>query len=60
MSDFCASQLPEIARRILAEQDAGRPVDPYRIQWARDVLRYFNVRDKAEAKAKTIPIKAAA
>lgn len=47
MSDFCASQLPEIARRILAEKDTGRPVDPHRIQWARDILSYFNTRDAA-------------
>ena len=47
MSDFCASQLPAIAGRILAEQDSGRAVDPHRIQWARDVLRYFNARDIA-------------
>lgn len=52
MSDFCASQLPVIACRILAEQDTGRFVDPHRIQWAKDILNYFNARDRAESERK--------
>lgn len=40
MTPFTASQLPEIARRILAERDAGREVDPHRIAWAEDILAW--------------------
>lgn len=31
MSEFTEQQIPEIARRVLAERDAGRSVDPQRI-----------------------------
>ena len=38
MTDFTKEQIPEIARRILAERDSGRSVDPERIKWAEEVL----------------------
>ncbi len=40
VTEFCAKQLPAIARRILAERDAGREVDPHRIAWATDILAW--------------------
>ena len=49
MSDWTTDQLPIIARRVLAERDAGRAVDPYRIAWANDVLRYVDTMDAAIA-----------
>lgn len=49
MRDWTTTQLPIIARRVLAERDSGREVDPYRIAWANDVLRYFDTRDAAIA-----------
>lgn len=39
MTDFTEQQIPEMARRVLAERDAGRSVDPQRIAWAEDVLQ---------------------
>lgn len=39
MTDFTEQQIPEIARRVLAERDSGRQVDPERIKWAEDVLQ---------------------
>ena len=50
MNDFTASQLPAIARRVLEEQKTGQHVDPYRLEWAKDVLRYFDARDVAAGK----------
>ena len=47
MTPFTAAQLPEIARNILAERDAGREVDPHRIAWATDILAW----SKGDAKA---------
>ena len=48
MTDFTAAQLPAIARRILAEKETGRPVDPHRLQWARDILAWHEARDAAQ------------
>ncbi len=39
MTDFTEQQIPEMARRVLADRDAGRSVDPQRIAWAEDVLQ---------------------
>lgn len=39
MTDFTEQQIPEMARRVLAERDAGRSVDPQRIALAEDVLQ---------------------
>lgn len=36
---FVAEQVLEIARRVLREQESGRPVDPERIAWAEQTLR---------------------
>lgn len=47
MPEFCAAKLPVIAKRILAERDAGREVDPYRIAWANDILAFFDRGDAA-------------
>ena len=38
MTNFTEQQIPEIARRILAERGSGRSVDPERIKWADEVL----------------------
>lgn len=38
MSEFTDQQIPIIARRVLAERDAGRQVDPERIKWAEGAL----------------------
>lgn len=37
---WCADQLPEIARRVLAEEQDGRPPDLYRKAWAEQVLQF--------------------
>lgn len=50
MTPFTASQLPIIARRILAERESGREVDPYRIAWANDILAFFDRGDAAAGK----------
>ncbi len=39
MNQFCAEQILEMARRVLAEEESGRVVDPSRLAWAREVLR---------------------
>jgi len=44
---WTADQLPIIARRILAEQKGGLHIDPHRLRWAEDVLRWFEQRDEA-------------
>lgn len=46
---WCADQLPEIARRVLAEEQDGRPPDPYRKAWAEQVLAHFEGRAEAQA-----------
>lgn len=46
MTPFCAQQLPAIARRVLAERDAGNEVDPHRIAWATDILAFFKSGDR--------------
>lgn len=38
MSEFTEQQIPEIAKRVLAERESGRQVDPERIAWAEKVL----------------------
>jgi len=38
VSEFTEQQIPEIARRVLAERDSGRQVDPERIKCAESVL----------------------
>lgn len=38
MSEFTDQQIPIMARRVLAERDAGRQVDPERIKWAEGAL----------------------
>lgn len=47
MTPLSASQLPIIARRILAERDAGREVDPHRIAWATDILAWSKGDEEA-------------
>lgn len=49
MTDWCAEQLPEIARRVLAEEQDGRPPDQFRKAWAEQVLAYFDGRAAAAA-----------
>ena len=39
MSDWCASQLPVIAARVLAQERDGRKPDHYRVEWAETALR---------------------
>lgn len=46
---WSSDQLPEIARRVLAEEQDGRPVDPHRKQWAEQILAYFYGRAEAQA-----------
>lgn len=46
MTEFSAEQLPSIAKRIMAERDAGREADPYRIAWAKDILAFFDCGDR--------------
>ena len=50
MTEFSAQQLPIIARRVLAERDSGREVDPYRIAWASDIIAFFDRGDKEAGK----------
>lgn len=38
MINWCATQMPGIARRVMAEEADGRPADPYRRAWAEWVL----------------------
>ena len=40
--------------RVLAEQSTGMHVDPFRLQWARDILAFHDAREAAQAeRAKT-------
>lgn len=55
MTPFAYAQLPIIARRILAELDSGREVDPHRIAWARDVLAFHEAGDQAACRRVSAP-----